>query len=262
MISPSSSQDERQDRDTVDNHRSTVYCYNSDRTLQVQSPVIPISREAEVSQIQTAPADTLGRQAYRKLRDRILNGQLRPGERLSLRGVARSLGMSMAPVGEALRELSRDGLVETESGWGTRVRKITAESLRSQHVLRTAIECESSRQCCRLASDRQLSELMEQAAELDRRIDSDAKPEQIHGLDSEFHLRVAELSGAQSLVEVLKANQLVRMLAQGSVLARDVERPGLQHVHLVEAIQARDPDRAEHAMREHCVRSMELQLRN
>jgi DNA-binding GntR family transcriptional regulator len=205
-------------------------------------------------------ADTLGRQAYRALRDRILDGQLQPGQRLSLRGMAQSLGMSMAPIGEALRELSRDGLVETEPGWGTRVRKMTATALRSQHVLRTALECEAARQCGQVASDAQLAELMELAAELDRRIDSHAEPEMIHGLDSKFHLRIAELSGAPSLVEVLKANQLVRMLARGSVLARDVERPTLQHVHLVEAIQSRDAPRAEQAMREHCTRSMELQL--
>ena len=165
--------------------------------------------------------------------------------------------MASAP---PLRELSRDGLVETEPGWGTRVRKITAESLRSQHVLRTAVECEAARQCSRLASEHQLNDLMTLATELDRRIDSDADPEQIHGLDSEFHLRIAELSGSPSLVEVLQANQLVRMLARGSILARDVERPRRQHVQLVEAIQTRDPDCAELAMREHCVRSMELQL--
>jgi DNA-binding GntR family transcriptional regulator len=213
-----------------------------------------------MAQVEAFPADTLGRQAYRALRDRILEGQLQPGQRLSLRSVANSLGMSMAPVGEALRELSRDGLVESEPGWGTRVRKITAESLRSQHILRTAVESEAARQCARVASDAQLAQLMQLAAELDRRIDSHAEPMQIHGLDFEFHLRIAELSGAASLVEVLKANQLVRMLAQGSVLASDVERPTLQHVRLVEAIESRDAERAERAMRQHCLRSMELQL--
>jgi DNA-binding GntR family transcriptional regulator len=205
-------------------------------------------------------ADTLGRQAYRALRERILSGQLQPGQRLSLRGVASSLGMSMAPVGEALRDLARDGLVESEPGWGTRVRKMTTEALRSQHVLRTAVECEAARQCAQVATDAQLADLLLLAEELDRRIDSHAEPEQIHGLDSQFHLRIAELAAAPSLVEVLKANQLVRMLARGSVLARDVERPMRQHVQLVEAIRSRDAERAAGAMREHCVRSMELQL--
>jgi DNA-binding GntR family transcriptional regulator len=50
------------------------------------------------------------------------------------------------------------------------------------------------------------------------------------------------------------------LLAQGSILARGVERPKRQHVHLVEAIKTRDADRAERAMRQHCVQLMELQL--
>ncbi len=203
---------------------------------------------------------TLSRQAYFELRDQILAGRLQPGQRLSLRGMANSLGMSMAPVGEALRELSRDGLVESEPGWGTRVRKMTADALRGQHVLRTAVECEAARRCATTASDAQLAELLNLATELDRRIDSHAEPDQIHGLDSQFHLQIAELAGTAILVEVLRANQLVRMLARGSMLAHDVERPALQHVHLVEEIQSRDAQRAEEAMRQHCVRSMELQV--
>jgi len=213
-----------------------------------------------MSTCQNTPADTLGKRAYRELRSQILDGQLRPGQRLSLRGVATSLGMSMAPIGEALRELSRDGLVESEPGWGTRVRRMTTESCRGQHILRTAVECEAARHCADLALDGPLTGLMDLAVELDDRIDTKAEPEDIHGLDSEFHLRIAELSGVPTLVEALKANQLLRMLARGSVLARDTERPRLQHVHLVEAIQTGDPDTAERAMREHCVNSMGLQL--
>ncbi len=204
--------------------------------------------------------DTLGTRAYREIRDQILAGQLKPGQRLSLRGVAGTLGMSMAPVGDALRELARDGLVESEPGWGTRVRQVTAESLRSQHILRTAVECEAARQCSLAVTGQQLNDLAELAQELDRRIDTEAEPDRIHGLDSEFHLRIAELSGSPSLVDVLKANQLVRMLARGSVLAHQRDKPRLQHVHLVEAIRTGDADQAEQAMRKHCQRSMNLQL--
>ena len=52
----------------------------------------------------------------------------------------------------------------------------------------------------------------------------------------------------------------LRLLARGSVIAHRKERPYRQHSILVDAIRARDPDQAERAMREHCVRSMELQL--
>lgn len=209
---------------------------------------------------QSNATDTLGALTYRRLREQIVNGQLKPGQRLSLRSVASDLGVSMAPVGEAFRELARDGLLESEPGWGTRVRQVTAESLRSQHILRTALECEAARQCCQLATDEQLTDLRRLAEELDQRIDTQEPPDQIHGLDSQFHLRVAELSGAPSLLEALKANQLVRMLDRGSVLAQSTDKPAQQHVQLVDAISSRNPDEADAAMREHCQRSMRLQL--
>lgn len=86
--------------------------------------------------------------------------------------------------------------------------------------LSLAIECEAVRQCCLVVSGQHVEELQRLATELDQRIDSDSPPEQVRGLDSAFHLRVAELSRAASLVEVLKANRLLRMMALGSVLAQ------------------------------------------
>ncbi len=206
--------------------------------------------------------ETLGQRAYREIRNRILDGQLNPGERLSLRRVASSMGMSMGPINEALRELNRDGLIEMETRWGARVRRIDHETLRNQYVLRTAVECESARLCARMASDDQLLELFDLASALDEEIDSHGDPKIVRELDSKFHLRVAQLSGAPILTDMLKANQLVRMLARGSVIAHDRTRPKKQHVGLVKAMQTRDLAVAEQAMREHCQRSMDLQLAN
>ena len=205
-------------------------------------------------------AEKLSQRAYHNLRQRIVGGQLAPGQRLSLRKVAATLGMSMAPVGEALRELNRDGLVEMEPGWGARVRRLDAETLRNQHILRMALECEAARHCAQRASPAQFDELARLAEEVDRRIDSHAEPAQIYELDLKFHLRIAQLSGAASLFEGLRANQLVRMLARGSRIAHAVPRPPRQHLALVKALRSRDPQMAETAMREHCLRSMELQL--
>src|SRR5579871_2624006 len=193
----------------------------------------------------TANQGTLGRRAYLALREQILEGRLQPGQRLSLRTVAQELGMSMAPVGEAFRELAHDGLIETESGWGTRVRKLDLETLRNQHILRTALECEAIRHCAERASEAQIAELDSIAEELDRRVESHAEPSKVFELDSQLHLRIAQLSGVSSLVEAIQANQLVRLLGRGSVIAHDTPRPCRDHKRLVDAIRTRDPDAAE-----------------
>lgn len=204
--------------------------------------------------------ETLAQKAHRHLRQRIIEGRLTPGQRLPLRPLASELGMSMAPVGEALRELVREGLLETERGWGARVRRLDSDELRNQHILRTAVECEAVRQCAGRVSRTQLEELTGLAQELDNLIDSHGDWKQASERDSRFHLRIAQLSGARALVETLRANQLVRMLARGSAIAHQMERPPRQHLLLVEAIGSGDPDAAERAMRAHCVRSMELQF--
>jgi len=205
-------------------------------------------------------AGSLRQRAYRDLQRRITSGDLPPGKRLSLRKVASSLGMSMAPVGEAFRELNRDGLLEMEPGWGARVRRLDANALRNQHVLRTALECEAVRHCAVHATDAQLEALGDIARALDELIDNGGEAGPIFELDSRFHLRVAQLSGVVSLAESLRTNQLVRMLARGSIITRGLKRPARQHVKLVAAIRTREAELAEQAMREHCLRSTELQL--
>jgi DNA-binding GntR family transcriptional regulator len=204
--------------------------------------------------------ETLSQRAYRELRQQVIDGRLRPGQRLPLRSVAGSLGMSMAPVGEAFRELARDGLLEVERGWGARVRRVDLETLRNQHILRLALECEAIRQCTARATDEQLDELAAIAEQLDVLVERHAEPEKVFELDSQLHLRIAELSGAASLVEALRTNQILRLLARGCIIAHRIPRPHRQHSILVDAIHSRDVDRAERAMREHCMRSMELQL--
>jgi DNA-binding GntR family transcriptional regulator len=204
--------------------------------------------------------ETLARKAHRQLRQRIIDGRLTPGQRLPLRPLASELGMSMAPIGEALRELAREGLLETEPGWGARVRRLDSGELRNQHILRTAVECEAIRQCTGRISRTQLEELTALAGDLDHLIDSHGGWKQASERDSKFHLRIAQLSGVRALVETLRANQLVRILARGSALAHQMERPPRQHLRLVEAIRSGDPEAAEHCMRAHCCQSMELQL--
>jgi DNA-binding GntR family transcriptional regulator len=67
--------------------------------------------------------------AYQTLRQRILDGELEPGERLLLRPLAEQLGLSVMPVRDAVRLLERDGLVQVESYRGAIVTPIAAETV-------------------------------------------------------------------------------------------------------------------------------------
>jgi DNA-binding GntR family transcriptional regulator len=67
--------------------------------------------------------------AYAELRDLILSGQLRPGERLSLRPLANQLGISVMPVRDAIRLLENEGLVVMSDHQGARVAEISRDEI-------------------------------------------------------------------------------------------------------------------------------------
>src|SRR5438132_1176243 len=81
----------------------------------------------------------------RYLRHAIMRGALKPGEKIVESHVARALGVSQAPVREALRELEQLGLVVNHSRRGTFVRQITPHDAWELYTLRAELEVLAAR---------------------------------------------------------------------------------------------------------------------
>lgn len=214
-----------------------------------------------MNELLSAASMTKARQAFIELREQILDGRLPAGTHLTLRPIAKSLGVSVGAVSEAVRELVHEQLVDFEPNYGARVKRFDAETVRSQHVLRIAIECEAIRRCTERISKARLDELEALAQEVDRLIDVEEQLAEARRRDFEFHLQIAELSGVPSLAAVLRSCHLVRLLAvEPTPHAGALDSANRTHVELVQAIRTRDVDAAERAMREHCERSLQVQL--
>ncbi len=209
----------------------------------------------------TSPGMTKSRQAFLELREQILDGRLPAGTHLTLRPIAKSLGMSVGAVSEAVRELAHEQLIDFEPNYGARVKRFDVETVRGQHVLRISIECEAVRRCTDRISERRLRELEVLACEVDRLTDVEENMAEARRRDFEFHLQVAEESGVPTLPAVLRSCHLVRLLAVETASRREVSRiANRTHVELVGAIASRNVDAAEQAMRDHCEHSLQLQL--
>ena len=79
-------------------------------------------------------------QIVRKLSDLIIAGDLEPGQKLTETGLATVLGVSRAPLREAIRELVETGLIEAVPYKGMCVRTITQRNLKELYSLRTTLE--------------------------------------------------------------------------------------------------------------------------
>src|SRR5215467_5166603 len=110
---------------------------------------------------------SLSEQAYRRILDKILEGEYPLGAVLSRRKLGLEFGMSFLPISEAIKRLEQDGLVESQPRVGTRVRIPTAQDLRDRHIMREALEAQSARLFAEKASADERVEIRAMASHLD-----------------------------------------------------------------------------------------------
>lgn len=203
-----------------------------------------------------------------RVRAEIVTGALPPDARLKLPELAERYRCGINPLREALARLSATGLVLLEDQKGFRVAPVSREDLLDLTAVRTEIECLALRQSLAhgdvewearvIAAHHRLTRMNLTAKDQPQRL-SDAW-ETIH---QDFHL--ALISACRSRWLSLFHNQLAEQSARYRWLAisfTDAKRdiPG-EHAALVEAVLARDADRACRLMRAHFARTTEIVLR-
>lgn len=207
------------------------------------------------------PRSVLSAQVKDRLLTMILEGELAPGARIIETRVARDLGTSQAPVREALRDLATLGLVEMHPFRGARVREPHADELIEAMEVRGEIEAIAARQAATridAATLARMKELLDEMRACAARGDAHAQAL----ANSQFHNLVIAASGnrtVQRLWEILEpfARTYMTAAAPGADLHWLAER----HVAIIEALEARDADKAAEQMRVHA-REAESQMLN
>ncbi|MGW3102158.1 GntR family transcriptional regulator [Streptomyces sp. NPDC001100] len=175
------------------------------------------------------------------LRQDIIAGRLRPGDRLVERELAERFGVSRVPVREAIRALVAEGFVLFESARRTVVRRLTPTDVKELFELREALEVYAAGLAASRATPQalaELRELLDSAAEATRSDDAEA----ITDVNTRFHDRILSLAGNSLLISVMEpVDGRLRWLTR-----QNEEWPQLltEHEELYEAIASGDPDRA------------------
>ncbi|MET9680705.1 GntR family transcriptional regulator [Streptomyces coeruleorubidus] len=175
------------------------------------------------------------------LRQAIIAGSLRPGDRLVERELAERFGVSRVPVREAIRALVAEGFVHFETPRRTVVRRLTPNDVKELFELREALEVYAAGLAAARATPQDLAEvqeLLDRAAAATEAGDA----ELITDLNSRLHDRIVAMAGNSLLTQALEpvAGRLRWMTR------RNEEWPQLlvEHRELYEAIASGDPDRA------------------
>ena len=196
--------------------------------------------------------ETLARQVTRELRTAIVTMRIQPGEMLSEQDIATHLGISRAPVREALVKLRDAGLIRVLPQRGTLVRKISQQGVEDARFARAALERAIAHDAALHVDAKSLGALHANLALQRRARGTDPAPA-FFALDDAFHHLLACAAGrpnAWTVVEDLKPQMdRVRYLS----MTEPVPRAKIiqQHTAILTAVAGRDAAAAAAAMETH-----------
>ena len=185
-----------------------------------------------------------------QLRSEIARGHILPGERLRQAEIAQRLGVSLAPVREALRLLEAKGLVESDPHRGARVVPVTVRDVEEVAQIRKLLEGQAVRSAVPHLNSDVLAQLRatqrEMAQELER-----GNGARVRALNSAFHLAIYNASGQRRLVALIALVLDSFPWEQIPHVHAHMLRFITEHESILDALDAGDVDHAVHLQQDH-----------
>jgi DNA-binding GntR family transcriptional regulator len=191
-------------------------------------------------------------EAYRRLREAIVDGRFQPKERLVEADLARMLGTGRTTVRAALVRLDQEGLVTREPHRGAHVRLVSAHEALEIEEVRAALEQLAVRHAARHVTSADLDELRRSLSEMRGRVEQ-GDPLGYSELNGRFHQQIWAIARhvvAGKLLTALKSQSL-RFQYRTILQPGRPQRSLREHEAIVDALAAHDPDASEAAMRNH-----------
>lgn len=182
---------------------------------------------------------------FNTLRESILKGEMKPGERLMEIHLANKLGVSRTPIREAIRKLELEGLVTMIPRRGAEVAQITAKSLRDVLEVRQALDALAMELACERISEEEIGKLR-QACDNFAEITKTQDAVQIAQADVELHDIIVQGSRNEKLAQMV-SNLSQQMYRYRLEYIKDVSQHGRlieEHEEIYRCISSRDKMRA------------------
>lgn len=195
---------------------------------------------------------TLWERVHAHLREEILTNRLPAGTELQETALAAELGVSRGPLREAIGRLAAEGLVVVRPRRGAVVRALTKEEFLEAYQVREALEVMAAR----LAAVRLEAEQLSRLEQLTAAMSAHAAAGEVDAFfeaNAAFHTALVEASGNRRLRELYGQvlGQMNRYRRRSLALRGSLRRSVAEHRAILEALSARDPDRAARLVGDH-----------
>ena len=195
--------------------------------------------------------------AYEALRRDIIEGGLKPGQKLNMSEIAKALGLSESPVREAIRRLESDGFVQFTPHVGAVVSKMDQREFVETYLIRIELEPLATRLAVPFLTERDIQFLLKKNQEMEIAIENN-NLEKLGGLNKAFHLKIYGAAPYPYLYKLIsdlwdKVERTQSVFAY--VPARGIESVK-EHSKIIQAIQNKKPILAEKLIKAQKSRTM------
>ena len=195
---------------------------------------------------------------YEKIRQGIIKGTLKPGQKLVMAALAKKFKTSETPIREAIRRLESDGYVTFTPHAGAVVTEINKQELSEIYLIRISLEALATRLAVPFINQDDLIWLKKKNEEMKAVIEKD-RYDQLARLNKAFHLRIYKAAPFPRLYKMI-SNLWEAFERWPSVFTYIPERAAdaiREHEQIIEALESADVDRADDLMKEQKKKSLE-----
>lgn len=186
------------------------------------------------------------------IRDRILKGEYRIGEKIKENQIATEFKVSRTPIREAFKQLENEGLIDYVPNRGCFAKGFTRQDIEDIYAVRKALELMAVEWAVSRISSEQIAALQEQSELMEfytARKDSDKVLE----LNSAYHNIIYDAAGSRFMAQILRSYKEYIEQTRKVILYEQtyLEEILQEHKKVLDAIMARDVEGAKKAMGEH-----------
>ncbi|MBO9399066.1 GntR family transcriptional regulator [Shimia sp. R9_2] len=207
--------------------------------------------KTKLSPIEQPPA-TLRDMVQERMREAIIEGHFKPGERLVERPLCEQLGVSRTVIRETIRYLEAEGLVDILPGRGPIVAPMSRDDARQIYDIRLMLETSAAESCARNITPERAERLQAALNRLQRERDG-ATPGELFRASADFYSEIFEGAGHHIAWEIVqRLNGRISRLRMMTLSSNDRERSGAEHMQAIcDAITSGNPDAACTAVSHH-----------
>lgn len=194
------------------------------------------------------------------LKKALFSGEYKSGDELSLTEIAERLGVSRTPVREAFQTLEAEGLIELRMNKGAIVKPIDEKYITDHYEMRTLLESEAAKR----AAERGMPEadaLLEKLEALQNRMDS-VSTEEYEELNFAVHSAIWTAADNERLYKFLSGLWNGPSVSITAPKLDHYKKSTKEHIAILQAIQAKNPKKAQKEMAAHIERSLDNTLKN